>query len=118
MTKENLHRFASEWIAAWNSHNMDTIMSHYGEEIEFFSPVMQQIGVNAEGCIRNKAQLRSYFETALTKYPDLKFELLHALKGVHSIVLFYKSINNTHSAEYMELNAEGKIIRVKAHYTV
>lgn len=118
MTNEQLNRFAADWIGAWNSHNLDTIMEHYSDDIEFYSPLIQQVGVNAEGRITNKPDLRNYFSIGLQKYPDLKFELYHTLKGVHSLVLFYKSINNKYASEYMELNNQGKITVVKAHYTL
>ena len=31
-------RFAAEWIAAWNSHDLETILSHYADDIVFRSP--------------------------------------------------------------------------------
>jgi hypothetical protein len=32
--------------------------------------------------------------------------------------LFYRSVNNSFSAEYMELNNEGKVSKVRAHYKI
>lgn len=108
--------FTTEWINAWNSHDLNVIMDHYSENIDFASPIIQQMGIDAAGKISNKGDLREYFSKALQKYPDLHFEFYHELKGVNSLVLFYKSVNDTLSAEYMELDAQGKISRVRAHY--
>ncbi|WP_353140118.1 nuclear transport factor 2 family protein [Pseudopedobacter sp.] len=108
--------FTTEWINAWNSHDLNTIMSHYSENIDFASPVIQQMGVDTAGKISNKADLREYFSKALQKYPELHFEFYHELKGVDSLVLFYKSVNDTLSAEYMELDTQEKICKVRAHY--
>lgn len=108
--------FAQEWLNAWNSRNLNKIMDHYSENIDFVSPIIRQMGINAEGKIANKNELRGYFVKALQKYPDLHFEFYHELKGVNSTVLFYKSVNNSLSAEYMELNREGKVCKVRAHY--
>lgn len=108
--------FAKEWLDAWNSHDLDKIMEHYSENIDFVSPIIQQIGINAAGKISNKNDLREYFLKALQKYPDLHFEFYHELKGTNSTVLFYRSVNNSFSAEYMELNNEGKVSKVRAHY--
>ena len=110
--------FAQEWLMAWNSHDLNKIMEHYSEKIDFVSPIIQQMGINAEGKIYNKSDLKDYFSKALQKYPDLHFELYHELKGSHSIVLFYRSVNNSFSAEYMELNNEGKVSKVRAHYKI
>lgn len=111
-----MNNFAQEWIDAWNSHNLDRIMEHYTDEIDFRSPVILQIGFNKEGVINNKATLRSYFAKGLEVYPDLHFELIKILEGLNSVVLYYKSINNRHTAEYMELNDAGKVCAVRAHY--
>lgn len=108
--------FTEEWLDAWNSHDLDKIMEHYSENIDFVSPIIQQMGINAEGKISNKKDLREYFLKALQKYPDLHFEFYHELKGANSTVLFYRSVNNSFSAEYMELNNEGKVSKVRAHY--
>ncbi|WP_228444875.1 hypothetical protein [Chryseobacterium echinoideorum] len=72
--------------------------------------------ITAEGKISNKRDLRDYFSRALQKYPNLDFELYHELKEVNSSVLFYRSVNNSFSAEYMELNNERKASKVRVHY--
>ncbi|MGE8430163.1 MAG: nuclear transport factor 2 family protein [Sphingobacterium sp.] len=107
---------AQHWVDAWNQHNIDAIMQHYSEDIDFRSPIIQKMGVNAAGNINNKKELKAYFEGALEKYPNLHFELYHILTGVNSVVLFYKSVNDSLSAEYMELDVYGKICKVSAHY--
>lgn len=108
--------FTTEWLNAWNSHDLEEIIGHYSENIDFSSPVIQEMGIDAAGRITQKDELRAYFKRALEKYPDLHFELYHELKGVNSIVLSYKSVRNSLSAEYMELDTAGKIIKVRAHY--
>lgn len=108
--------FTQQWLDAWNNHDLDKIIEHYDEHVDFVSPIIQQIGVNSDGRISNKPDLKDYFLKALQKYPDLHFELLYELNGVRSVVLFYKSVNNSFSAEYMEFGSEGKINKVRAHY--
>ena len=34
LIKEEAHRIADEWIAAWNAHDLDQIMAHYTEDME------------------------------------------------------------------------------------
>ncbi|WP_286753686.1 MULTISPECIES: nuclear transport factor 2 family protein [Sphingobacterium] len=107
---------AQHWVDAWNQHDLDTIMRHYSEDIDFRSPIIQKMGVNTAGNINNKEELKAYFKSALEKYPELHFELYHILTGVNSMVIFYKSVNDSLSAEYMELDVHGKICKVSAHY--
>ena len=109
--------FANEWVSAWNSHNIDRIMSHYAEEIEFHSPLIVKLNINPEGTIKNKTDLKEYFLKGLTAYPGLHFNLHKVLSGKDSVVLYYESINQTMSAEFMQLNSDGKVTVVRAHYS-
>jgi hypothetical protein len=75
------------------------------------------MGIDANGSITNKNELRKYFEKALQKNTELHFDLLHILVGSHSVVMFYKRMNKSFAGEYVELNENNKIIRSRSHYT-
>jgi predicted ester cyclase len=62
------------------------------------------------------AALRAYFERGLEAYPELHFRLEEVFVGLSSVVLVYANQNGTHTAEYMELSADGKVVRVVANY--
>lgn len=109
--------FANEWIAAWNGHDLEKILAHYADEIEFSSPFVIRLFNEPSGTIRGKERLRDYFAKGLAAYPDLKFELFHVLTSIQSVVLYYRSVKNLLAAEVMFFNPEGKIIKVVAHYT-
>lgn len=108
---------AQEWLAAWNAHDLERILSHYAEDVEFCSPFIAKLTNNPDGVLHGKARLRDYFARGLAAYPDLKFEFLRLYPGVRSCVLEYRSVNNLRAAETMEFNGTGKISRVQAHYT-
>ena len=40
------------------------------------------------------------------------------MQGLSSVVLCYENQSGTHSGEFMEFNAEGKVTRVVANYSV
>ncbi len=61
--------------------------------------------------------VRSYFVTGLQAYPDLKFDILDVLHGVESIVLHYINQNGIKASEFMQLDSEGKVFRMYAHYS-
>jgi hypothetical protein len=116
LTQDDAHRFADEWIAAWNAHDLDRIMSHYDDAIVLTSPVAaERLGV-ADGTVRGTRDLRAYFEIGLAAYPTLRFDLEHVFWGVTSVVLYYANQRGTHTAEFMELDANGKVTRVVASY--
>lgn len=108
--------FAHEWVAAWNSHSLPDILSHYDDDVVFYSPLVRKLNNDPSGSLRGKAALEAYFTKGLAAFPDLHFDLYHVLEGVNSVVLYYKSVNNRLSAELMVLNEHGKVVEVRAHY--
>jgi predicted ester cyclase len=117
MTRDEAWTLAQQWVAAWNAHDLGRILSHYEESIELTSPVAAQLLDTPEGRVVGKANLRAYFERGLAAYPDLRFELKDVLWGIHSVVLSYTNQKGTPAAEFMELSATGKVVRVVAHYS-
>jgi hypothetical protein len=117
MTKDEAQDLANHWVAAWNAHDLDAIMSHYGEAIELTSPAAAQLLGTPDGKVSGKQNLRAYFQRGLTAYPELHFHLENVLWGLNSIVLYYTNQKGTRTAEFMELSADGKVNRVVANYS-
>ena len=117
MTKHEIKNLAEHWVAAWNAHDLDQIMSHYEDAIELTSPAAAQLLGISDGKVVGKANLRAYFQRGLEAYPELHFHLEDVLRGVNSVVLYYKNQKGTRTGEFMELSANGKVLRVVAHYS-
>ncbi len=115
MTKEEALKLADHWVAAWNAHDLDRILSHYEDAVELTSPVAAQMGT-PDGKVVGKESLRAYFRRGLEAYPELRFQLVEVLWGLNSVVLYYRNQKATHTAEFMELSATGKVARVVANY--
>jgi hypothetical protein len=109
--------FARHWIAAWNSHDLDAIMSHYSPDVVLTSPVAATLLIDPSGTVKGHSALRIYFQRGLEAYPNLQFELLDVMRGFSSIVLCYINQKGTKTAEFMELGENGKIVRVVANYS-
>lgn len=118
ISKEFALNFAKDWISSWNSHDIDRIIDHYSDSIDFTSPFIIQLNNDPNGQISNKIDLKSYFLKALNKYEDLHFELLNVFVSVDSLVIYYKSVKNMMAAEYFQFNDHGKIAKVQAHYSI
>jgi predicted ester cyclase len=116
LTETEARQFARHWIAAWNSHDLEAILSHYGSEVVLTSPVAARLLNVASGTVEGKDALRSYFKRGLEAYPGLAFELLDVMWGISTVVLYYVNQNGTKSAEFMEFDTNGKVIRVIANY--
>ncbi|MCU0440479.1 MAG: nuclear transport factor 2 family protein [Raineya sp.] len=109
--------FAEEWITAWNSHDLEKIITHYADELEFYSPFIHALKFNDLGVIKNIADLRKYFEIGLKTYPDLHFKLHNYFVGLNTIVLYYTSVSGRIASEVFELNELGKAVKVYCNYT-
>lgn len=109
--------FALSWITAWNAHDLDRILRHYGDHVEFTSPTAVKLAGAPSGTVVGRESLRPYFLNALQRFPQLNFKLDRVLTGVGSVVLYYRSVNNLQAAELMEFDAFGMITRVLGHYT-
>lgn len=69
--------WAEEWIAAWNSGpDLDAVLRHYSNDIEFISPVARQT-VGQAG-INGKAELQSYWERAIEQIGHIRFRLIQS----------------------------------------
>ena len=116
MTRDEAWSLANHWVAAWNAHDLDSIMEHYEDAIELTSPVAARLLGSSDGKVIGKANLRAYFQRGLEAYPELDFRLEDVLWGVSSVVLYYTNQKGTRTAEFMELSASGKVTRVVANY--
>jgi hypothetical protein len=116
LTYEQAQQHATEWIAAWNDHNLDRILAHYAEEIEFVSPFAVRLAGAPDGTVRGKTALREYFSKALQAYPELHFRLHCVCAGAQSFTAVYESMNGLQAVEVFELDEAGKVCRVLAHY--
>jgi predicted ester cyclase len=117
MTKDEAWDLANHWVAAWNAHDLDRIMTHYEDAVELTSPVAAQLLGMPGGRVVGKTDLRAYFQRGLEAYPDLRFHLDDVLWGINTVVLYYTNQKGTHSGEFMELSTTGRVARVIAHYS-
>jgi hypothetical protein len=116
--RQTVQAFAREWVDAFNSHDLERILSHYAPDVTLTSPVAAARG-HADGTVRGVDELRSYFAGGLASNPELRFDLKAAYGGVRSVVVHYQAVfgpgRSSWSAEMMELDG-GLVTRVVAHY--
>ncbi|MBO0935521.1 nuclear transport factor 2 family protein [Fibrella sp. HMF5335] len=117
LTQENATQFATNWLRAFNAHDLDAILEHYTDDVEFHSPFIRLLEVNESGCVRGKEALRHYFQRGLTAYPDLHFTLHEVLAGIDTLVIYYTSVTNRLAAEVFQLDDAGRAQKVLCHYT-
>jgi ketosteroid isomerase-like protein len=107
--------FAGEWIAAWNTHDMERILSHYAQDVALYSPRVKAYMAGGDGMVQGKPALRNYFTRGLSRTPDLRFALEDIYAGIGSVVLCYRALDVRRTAELMVLDADGLVREVRAH---
>lgn len=117
LTNSTARAFALEWVAAWNAHDIERVLSHYAEDVAFHSPFIAIFADEASGHLLGKAALRTYWAAALEKLPDLRFELLDVLLGAGSLTVYYRGHRGL-VAETFIFNEDGKVQRATACYSV
>jgi len=118
MDKVFAEHFAADWIASWNAHDLERVLSHYADNFEMSSPMIVQVAGEPSGMLRGKTPVGAYWKIALGLIPDLQFELLEVLAGVNSITLYYKGARGRLSAEVFHFGPDNKVVRAFAHYAV
>ena len=116
MDQQRAERFAEEWYAAWNAHDLDAVVEHCADGVEMASPLVATLAGREDGRLQGKDALRAYFAAGLERYPDLHFEPIRLFVGVDSLVLHYKSGERL-AAEVVFLDERGKIARYVANYS-
>ena len=115
LTKEFAQHFAEDWIASWNSHDLERILAHYTENFEMSSPLIVQLMGEPTGTLKGKAAIRDYWGKALARIPNLHFDLTEVQVGASSLVIQYHGPRGP-SAEVFWFDAENKVCRAAAHY--
>lgn len=111
--------FAHAWLDAWNAHDLELILSHYTQDVEFSSPFVIERGVDPSGTVVGKQALAAYWGPALGPDSTLRFELVSVFAGVSSMAVLYRAqVGDTdrQAVEVFHFNDEGKVYRSYAHY--
>jgi len=111
--------FAERWIANWNRHDIEAVLTHFTDDAQFISPVANN--VVGRPVVRNKEELRAYWQTAMTRVTALEFKLDHASWDEHRrelTVVYQARLNGEckRACEIMEFDSSGRQIRGEAFY--
>ena len=116
MNRESAEQFANDWINGWNTHDLQSILSHYSDDFEMSSPVITQVTGNPDGVLKGKQAVGEYWSKALQLFPDLKFTHICTLLGMNSVVIHYYGATGKRVAEVFTFNSAGLVCKAHAHY--
>ena len=83
---EWIRDFATQWIDAWNSHEVDRLLALMSEDIEYRDDAWPKP-------MRGHADVREFLEAGWRAFPDMTFELLdgpHVIPGEPRAALHWR----------------------------
>jgi ketosteroid isomerase-like protein len=113
MQKEEI---INDWLDAWNSHDLDRIMQHYADDIEFTAQTVVTRWARANGKLKGKEELRMHFSKGLSLAPDIHFTLEEILFAPNGYAVLYHRENGNRVLDAVELDDAGLATRVTAYY--
>ncbi|HLY69965.1 MAG TPA: nuclear transport factor 2 family protein [Puia sp.] len=117
IAKHKLMELVRDWLNAWNSRNIERLMSHYQENAELSSPTIVKRWNIATGRITGKEALRKHFLKGFEDINHSSFELLGVLTGVNGIVLIYRRGAFGMAADVITLDENGKAITIDSYHS-
>jgi hypothetical protein len=109
--------FSERWVAAWNAHDIESVLLHFDDDVVFTSPVAAKLLPDTTGVIRGKAALRVYWTRALQHVGNLHFVVEGVYAGIDTIVINYRNQDGGQVNEILRFN-DGLIIEGHGTYRV
>jgi ketosteroid isomerase-like protein len=109
MDNERARTWAEQWIDEWNRHDVEAVLAHFADDVEFSSPLVVQVMGHADGIVRGKDELRTYWSTALASRPDLRFELLDVHVGAGCLAVHYRNQAGRVATELEVFDDDGRV---------
>jgi hypothetical protein len=110
---------AQQWIAAFNEHDLEKLLSLYHADAVHHSPKLQLRLPETMGKIRGREALQNWWADAFERLPSLRYELKNLIINDQQVLMEYqRTVDGEASmmvAEVLEIE-DGKIIRSRVYH--
>jgi hypothetical protein len=103
--------FAISWVRSWNERDVEGVLSHYADDVEFQSPLVAMVMHEPTGIVRGKRALREYFQKVVASFPNVQVKLLGTYRGLNCRMVHFEATTGRKAVEVMELDGGGKVRR-------
>jgi ketosteroid isomerase-like protein len=119
MTSQKNLSIAHAWFEAFNSHNLEKLLSLYDEEAEHFSPKLKIRHPETKGLVTGKNALRTWWEDAFERLPTLNYKVTSLTANSDRVFMEYlRTVENEDDmlvAEVLEIK-EGHIVASRVYH--
>ena len=78
-----------QWFAAFNTKNIELLLSLYHDHAEHFSPKLKIRKPETKGLIKGKEQLRDWWQDAFERLPELHYKPNYFIADDQSVFVEY-----------------------------
>ena len=104
---------AHAWFEAFNSHNLEKLLSLYDDDAEHFSPKLKIIHPETNGLVTGKEALRAWWQEAFNRLPTLNYKVKSLTANSDRVFMEYiRNVENENEilvAEVLEIRDENII---------
>jgi len=119
ITQKNLS-IAHAWFEAFNSHNLEKLLSLYDEDAEHFSPKLKLRHPETKGLVIGKEALGIWWKDSFNRLPSLKYKVTSLTANSDRVFMEYiRQVENEESmmvAEVLEIK-EGVIVSSRVYHS-
>ena len=119
MTPEKLQSIAFKWFDAFNSHNLEQLLSLYDDDAEHFSPKLKIRKPETNGLVTGKDAMRDWWKDAFERLPTLLYKVKSLTANGDRVFMEYirtvEGEENMLVAEVLEVK-DGKIIASRVYH--
>lgn len=113
-------RFVSEWAANWNRLDIDAVVAHLADDSSMRSPFATELTGSA--LVQGRDAIRGYWHKAYGALaaPNLQVETFSWDPAICRLNIWWTADTRsgaTRASEYMDFNADGKVISGEAFYS-
>ena len=119
MTPNSLQQIAFKWFDAFNSHNLDQLLSLYDDYAEHYSPKLKVRKPETNGKVSGKQALSEWWKDAFDRLPSLHYKVTSLTANEQHVFMEYlRQVDGEEDmmvAEVLEIR-DGKIIASRVYH--
>ena len=119
MTPETLQSIAFKWFEAFNTKQLEKLLSLYDDEAQHFSPKLKIRQPETNGLIIGKEAMRVWWQDAFDRLPSLHYKVTSLTANGDRVFMEYtRQVTNEEDmlvAEVLEVR-DGKIIASRVYH--
>lgn len=119
MTPEKLQSIAFKWFEAFNTHNLEQLLSLYDDDAQHFSPKLKLRKPETNGLVIGKQAMREWWQDAFDRLPSLNYKVTSLTANGDRVFMEYtRSVEgeeDMHIAEVLVVK-EDKIIASRVYH--